>query len=182
MPETDQPRTDIIAVLQRDIKDAHKKADKMRNQIITDPVASPTHIRAGTPQGGINTVANTAYISPIENIYRRTFISKIIYVNAIVAGNMDIGIFWTDDEITFNKLYSTGSVPSATGVISIPVQTIVPVTGRRWSFVMTFNISNQPVFETRMLIGYNIASTFPLPAVITGVTYNVNYPAIIGSY
>lgn len=182
MPETDQPRTDIIAVLQRDIKDAHKKTDKIRNQIITDPVASPAYIRAGTPQGAVQPVANTTYISPIENIYRRTFISKIIFKNSIIAGNMDVGIFWTDDEITFNKLYSTGSVASATGAISIPTQTIVPVTGRRSCFAIAFSVANQLLFETQILIGYSIASTFPLPAVITGVTYNVSYPAIIGTY
>lgn len=142
---------------------------------------APTFL-AGMASGANNSavVANTAYLMPINNVVTPTSISRIFWgLITLVAGNYDVGIYYSDDEATFTRLVSKGSTaqPAAGAVIStVGATTITPVTGRRWFYAIALStasslaVAGSGGLNSQTIPGYLKATSFPLPASLTGMT------------
>jgi hypothetical protein len=143
----------------------------------SSPYVAPT-ILGPTPGGSSNgTAANTAYLALIPVTGAFTFTRLACILTTTVGGNMDMGVYYSDDEATFTRLVSKGSVLNpGTGVAIFTVgsTTITPVTGRRWYFAVA--ASNTPTLVTNgsgpttLSWGVNKGSSFPLPSSLTGTT------------
>jgi hypothetical protein len=143
-------------------------------------VVPPTYLpgMAVTSANGALT-ANQAYLIPIPNVITTTTLTRLTYTVATDSGNMDLGIFYSDDEATFTRLFSTGSftVPAAGNkTTTIAQQTITPVAGRRWYY--GFAADNATAFfgvqwdggARAGVPGYFKITSFPLPSSLTSMT------------
>lgn len=156
--------------------------NKPKWAVIPTPVAptiptviAPTHIGSWVSAGFLAvSAANTAYLSPIQNIITPTTITRIAFGVGTASGNMDIGIYFSDDESTFTRLFAQGSFATpATGAIkkTVASTTLTPVAGRRWYW--GFGCDNTTAtFDHVGAVppGYKKAASFPLPSSITGAT------------
>lgn len=145
------------------------------------PAIAPTHLfGSGGPSRGDAVVANQAYLLPVQGLVVTTAISRIIFtLTSVVAGNYDVGIYYSDDEATFTLLGSKGSTaqPAVGNIIaSLTTQTLVPVSGRRWYFALALSTGSTVgsvgslALAAAAMAGYKKASSFPLPATITTAT------------
>jgi len=146
---------------------------------------APTVIRTvGWATTALAWAANLAMLAPIEGIVTPTTITRIAFNLGVSSGNIDVGIYYTDDEVTWTRYFSTGSFASpGTGMQtkSIAAQTITPVTGRRWYFAIAADNGTITVnADGVMRLGVQKAASFVLPASITAVTAGVQGPAIVG--
>lgn len=149
---------------------------------------APTHLGAWTATNAFAPVANTAYLVPIANVMVPTTITRIGIAIGTSSGNLDLGIYSSDDESTFTKLFSTGSFasPGAGALLkTIAAQTLTPVAGRRWYWALaadnaTITFANMGAITG----GYKKAASFALPASLTAMSAPVFGtdlgPAIVG--
>jgi len=148
-------------------------------------IAPPTHLKTffdPSNSTGAALTANTVYLMPLlTQIIVSTPVSAFNYVLTTSSGNMDLGIYYSDDEATFTRLFSTGGFAmSATTALPIrktfAQQILDPVPGRRWylalvcdngtaSFVGDSNGSSRNGREI-----YAKATSYPLPATLTGMS------------
>lgn len=148
----------------------------------TAPVVAPTHLPGAIANGDqANTLtANTAYLIPIPNLVIATPISRIAFRVGTASGNMDVGLYFSDDETTFTRFFSTGTfVVPATGLNfkAIATQTVTPVAGRRWYYALaadnataTFGVANPAAGTPAFPWGtYSKATSFVLPSSLTTV-------------
>lgn len=129
--------------------------------------------------GGIGTgvVANQVYLTPLQGIVTPTAITKFLFGTANQSGNMDLGIYYSDDNATFTRLFSTGSfaVPAANdgAIKTFATQTITPVAGRWWYVALAADNATVTYYyngAAGTMMGYFKTSSFPLPASVTGTT------------
>lgn len=144
-------------------------------------LTAPTHL-PGMGSGGVNlnVVANTAYLMPIGNVVTTTPISRLSWgLLIVIAGNYDVGIYFSDDEVTFTRLISKGStaIPVAGNIItSIASSVVVPVAGRRWYYALALSTASTVEAAAHStaaaggIPGYTKAASFALPASLTGMT------------
>jgi hypothetical protein len=134
-------------------------------------------------------VANRAVLGPVPSLATQLVISTLSYVVNTQSGNLDIGIYYSDDKgVTFRLVVSTGSfaMPAAGAQTKAITQTVLtPVPGRRWYTACSINnitarVLNHPGAPATFSIGYLKTSTFPLPTTITGMSTAVNWFGIIG--
>jgi len=138
--------------------------------------------------------ANRAYLMPISFLVTPFTFSRVMRGIALNGGNTDLGVYYSDDEATFTRLWSSGSFVSPNGpnlhVLTIGTpQTLTPQIGRRWFTACSIDngsaqVSVDSVSSTRQMTPVFIKDTsFPLPAVLTAMTgpsgNNVNIPHLI---
>jgi hypothetical protein len=158
-------------------------------------VIAPTHLpsQAMLAMSSKVLVANTVYLVPIPNVTVPTSISRIDWgINTLVAGNYDVGIYYSDDDATFTLLGSKGSTaqPGAVAITTtIASQTITPVVGRRWYYALalssasTVNATGTGGGSGALVPGFNKAASFPLPGSLTAMTSgfaDIQVPTING--
>jgi hypothetical protein len=123
--------------------------------------------------------ANQAYLIPIGNVMVPFTISRIAFYVASSSGNADVGIYYSDDESTFTRAFSTGSFALAGGLNtkSFSTQALTPVAGRRWYYALapdngtaTFLSTNPGTTNNFVPFAYLKATSFVLPASITTAT------------
>jgi hypothetical protein len=134
----------------------------------------PTHIGFTVSGSNYSTTANTATLVPIPNIISSTTITRIGFRVATAAGNYDVGVYYSDNDITFTRLVSLGStaVPSAGArVATIASSTLTPVAGRRWYLALAVNNAGSIWAGSAAIPGaFFQASSFPLPASLSGTS------------
>lgn len=145
---------------------------------VVAPAVHPTFVATSSDSGLFTPVANTAYLMNVPSIGGDSAgfaVTKIGLAIGTSSGNLDVGVYYTDDESTFTRLFSTGSFASpGTGkqTKSFASQTITPVSGRRWfvalapdNATVTFRSGPWPIGSA-----YSKATSFPLPASLTTMT------------
>ncbi len=140
--------------------------------LIAPAVVASWHTATGNTTGS----ANRAFLCPIGPILVPTSLTKISFNCVASASNWDVGIYYTDDESTFTKLFSTGSFAAlGTGVQtkSFGAQVLTPVAGRRWYLaIATDSVTNtfRGTDPNSGLKWYAKATSFALPSSLTGMT------------
>lgn len=144
-------------------------------------IPAPAHL-AGMGFNGaqLAVTANTVYLVPIAGLVTPTSISRIIWaLTSVVAGNYDVGVYYSDDEATFTRLVSKGSTaqPAAGNIIStVTPSVLTPVVGRRWYYAIALSTASSvgaSAFSATApggIPGYTKATSFPLPSSLTGMT------------
>lgn len=128
--------------------------------------------------GAAALAANTAYLIPLTGLVVPTNISRFAFAIGTSSGNMDLGVYYTDDELTFTRVFSTGSfaTPAANNQArkAFATQTLTPVANRGWYYafaadnaVATFEIQSNGAGATTIQNVFSKAAQFPLPATIT---------------
>lgn len=118
--------------------------------------------------------ANTAYLFPLPIASAEVVFTRFIWAIATSSGNLDFGVYYSDDESTFTRLVSLGSTASpGTGVRTFTVgsTTITPVTGRRWFVAAAANnttVAGDQLSDCNP--AFSKATSFPLPSSLTGMT------------
>lgn len=147
------------------------------------PIAPTMVGPALTPTTNGALTANAAYLTPIA-LTCPTTISRIVCLITASGGtgNIDVGIYFSDDDVTFTRLVSKGSTATpANGVASVTFAPTVmtPVVGRRWYLALSVNNATV-LFATNTLPTPVLANafsktvSFPLPASLTGMTSPAN--------
>lgn len=149
---------------------------------------APTLLTTGAVGNRAVAVANTAYLAMIPGVVTPTSISRLVFlITVVVAGNYDVGIFYSDDEATFTRVVSKGSTaqPAAGQIFaSVGATTLTPVTGRRWylalalSSASTIGWTDNGGIASGVIPGFSKAASFPLPASLTGMTTAPTVPAM----
>jgi hypothetical protein len=130
--------------------------------------------------------SNTAYLSPIFNLTVATTLTRLRMAINVSSGNLDLGIYYSDDESTFTRYFSMGSTASpGTGVrtFTIASQTITPVAGRRWYFAFAADNATIAVGQFSLVNLPDLflkATSFPLPSSLTGMTASTTIANIWG--
>jgi hypothetical protein len=151
-----------------------------RNIAASTPIAQ-THLPGiVSPNIAGALVANTAYLIPIPNVTIPVSVTRLSFYVDTQSGNMDLGIYYSDDEATFTRLFSQGSfaVPAAgVQVKTIAAQTLTPVAGRRWYYGIAadnatarFYGANPPTVNNFPVGAYLKATSFVLPASLTAMS------------
>jgi hypothetical protein len=155
--------------------------ESSRNIAAATPIAQ-THLPGiVSPNIAGALVANTAYLIPIPNVTIPVSISRLGFFVDTQSGNMDLGIYYSDDEATFTRLFSQGSfaVPAAGAPTAkaIAAQTLTPVAGRRWYYavaadnaVAKFYGANATTVNNFAVGAYFKAASFVLPASLTAMS------------
>jgi hypothetical protein len=156
--------------------------------VSTSSVVAPTHIMGGHSSGELAVTANSAYLVPIFGLVTPSIVTRICWTMAtLVAGNYDVGIYFSDDEATFTRLVSKGSTaqPAAGNIIStIGSTTLTPVTGRRWYIAIALDsasavgITASTATKTGSIPGYVKTTSFVLPSSLTGMSAATFLPAL----
>ena len=133
--------------------------------------------------------ANNAFLAPIPNVTVPTIISRITFLCTTSNGNIDVGIYYSDDEVTFTRLFAQGTFASpGTGMRTKTLsaaQTITPVTGRRWYFALATDSGTFAVRASNtgaglgLALGWTKATSFVLPASIATPTL-AQAPVMVG--
>lgn len=143
---------------------------------VSTSVITPTHL--GPYQLGLGPsaypIANTAYLIPIRDLLIPFAFTRFSFVVGTSSGNMDLGIYSSTDELTFTRVYSTGSFATPAAGINIKTvatQTITPVTGTRFYIAIAVD-NTTATFRALDSQGfaYSKAASFVLPASLTGMT------------
>ena len=147
----------------------------------------PTHLwGAAIANHSFTLTANQAYLIPIPDVVAVATLSRLAFYVDTQSGNMDVGIYYSDDETTFTRLFAQGSFATpAAGLTlkAITAQTITPATARRWYYGIALDNataalkgSNPGVANSFVPGGYFKATSFPLPASLTGMTAITTQP------
>jgi len=138
-----------------------------------------THLGQGGSVAAAVT-ANTAYLCPLPSVYAAQTYTRMIWgLVTLVAGNYDVGVYYSDDEATFTRLTSKGSTaqPAAGNIITAMTSfTITPATNRRWFTGIAFSSGSSILgvgagaAQPSGVPAYSKATSFPLPASLTGMT------------
>jgi hypothetical protein len=146
------------------------------------PSIAPTHLAGMVSGTGFSTLAaNTAYLVPVANFTNPSSVSRIYFAVGGTSGNVDVGIYYSDDELTFAKLFTTGSfaTPAANTLAekSFTTQSLAPVLGRRWYYALapdnataTFEVRNSGGTPQIGVPFFTKATSFPLPTSISSAT------------
>ena len=135
------------------------------------PILSP-----GPSGATVAGVANTVYLTELLGVFGDAFtMSKFLYVVSTQSGNMDLGIYYSDDLSTFTRLFSTASfaVPAVgKTTTSFAAQTIAPVAGRHWFFAVAVDNATAQfrAVDSNLTPAYSKATSFPLPASLSAMT------------
>lgn len=128
------------------------------------------------PIGGGPLTANTAYLFPVAVTVPTTITRLAFYVTGGGGtGNVDAGVYYSDDDATFTRLVSKGSTatPAAgAAALTVGATTLTPVAGRRWYLAFAAS-SATPNFADSIYVvtaSFQKATSFPLPASLTGMT------------
>jgi hypothetical protein len=158
----------------------YDNATKKSKWVAPSSVVAPTHL-PGMGSSAIQFVvtANTAYLMPIGNLVVPTTITRISWsLTVLVAGNYDVGVYYSDDESTFTLLNSKGSTvqPAVGNIIStISSTTLTPVAARRWYYAIAMSTGSTvggvgtAAGQGTGIPGYTKATSFPLPTSLTGM-------------
>lgn len=149
-------------------------------------VIAPTHMGAFETGSTMAVVANQAYLFPLRDVVTTASFTRFMLRIGVSSGNLDLGVYYSDDESTFTRLTSTGSFasPGAGGQIKTITQfTITPVASRRWfigfaadNATITVGRLGADIFPGR----YLKATSFPLPSSLTGMTATTNDTIAVG--
>jgi hypothetical protein len=133
--------------------------------------------------------ANNAFLAPIPNVIFPTVISRITYLCTTSNGNIDVGIYYSDDEVTFTKLFAQGTFASpGTGMQTKTLsaaQTITPVTSRRWYYAIATDSASFAIrasntgASSALALGWTKATSFVLPTTIATPTL-AQSPVMVG--
>jgi hypothetical protein len=157
-------------------------------QVTSNTSVAPTFVSPPTPVTASGVlVANQAYLMRIQDSFGVPFtFTRIFYGVAVQSGNMDLGVYFSDDESTFTKLFSTGSfaVPAAANnlIKTVATQTITPVAGRRWFVAIAADNATASFRQGdgSTTIPYSKTTSFVLPSSLTGMTSFVGNTPFIG--
>src|SRR5215471_2723557 len=149
---------------------------------------APAFLAPNTIPGSSSQVfpANLAWLLPIMGLSGPFTPSRILYCVATQSGNIDQGVYYTDDEITFTRLFSTGSyaVPAGPGltvkaVVGVP---LIPQPGRRFFIAQAVDngtaafVADASCSARMPYMSYSHGTSFPLPLTLTGCTGPANSP------
>lgn len=117
---------------------------------------------------------NDAYLIEVVGLVTPTLLNTLQFWVQTQSGNYDIGIYHTDDMVTFTRDFALGStaVPAAPAwrTISTGGITLTPVVGRRFFYAIAVNNITVRFGGTSSARSFFKAATFPLPATITSPT------------
>lgn len=145
----------------------------------TPSIVAPTMLGPTLwPNSSIALGANVASLTSLGGVIVPTSISRITtnVVTGGSTGNVDVGVYYSDDEATFTRLVSKGSTATpANGVRTFTISTTVltPVIGRRWYLAIACdNATPQFPINTTLVLppAFSKASSFPLPSSLTGMS------------
>ncbi len=142
----------------------------------SDVRPGPAYVTCGPRQDEAVGVANTAYLTALHGIGAFPFaVTKFLYYIAVQSGNIDLGVYYSDDLSTFTRLFSTGSFACPTAgktTTSFSVQTITPVTGRHWFFALAANNATASFSRTNVhhIPAYSKVTSFALPSSLASMT------------
>ncbi len=155
----------------------------------TAVVVAPTFISVvGNPGASTALVANQACLLRLDGAGLQVpfLFTRFLYGLGASSGNMDLGVYSTDDEVTWTRVFSTASfaMPAALNSLTktVAVQTLTPVTGRRWFVAIAADNITATYRSADIVIPqvFTKITSFPLPASLTGVTQQTsgNFPII----
>ncbi len=138
---------------------------------------APTILGPTSGIGGLSALtANSAYLMPVP-LFAPTVITRIGFGIGTggSTGNMDVGVYYSDDEATYTRLVSKGSTatPAASlaQVMTVASTTLTPVSGRRWYLALACSSATPTFSNAQPVVGaVSKTSSFPLPSSLTSVS------------
>jgi len=121
--------------------------------------------------GGIPT-ANRAELGPIPGLATGFTFTTFTYVVDNASGNLDLGVYYTDDSKTFYRLISTGSFTPSAGAgtyrATVNSTSLIPVPGRKFYMAHAWDnaVARYDQYFGGPDVGYFKNTSFPLPATI----------------
>jgi hypothetical protein len=141
-------------------------------------------LRAGYPRTTAAVVANQAYLVPIENLYVPTFIDNLQVRTIAAAGNSDIGLFRSDDLITFTLIASSGSLATVGPGVHSKTFTrslLTPIPGRKFfAAYVCNNAGTQIAMDDTAPRGRIQTGLFPLATFVTSTGLSFPVASISG--